>query len=139
MSDSTGTGGDLALEVLKFPRINPDDTQAIDDYHLHAINSAVTQKAYTAMQRNFDGDMGRVLDVFNKGQYIGFIEEYDGEYDVYVDIESETGGRALNREALSFEAAARLMHSYVMGEYVEQPQFSANPNVGLGFGLDIEQ
>ncbi len=138
MDGGISTGGDDALDILKFPiGINTADSDAVDDYYQYAIRRATVQKAYTAIQRNFDADQGRVLDVFNGGRYIGFIDESEGMCDVYIVEDTESGGRALNRDSLAFEAAARLMHSFVMGEYVETPHSTVNPNVGLGFGLDI--
>jgi len=121
-------------DIYSFPRINPDNKKDVEDYYLGRIRE-VSDKKYTSMVRNFEPGTGSILDIFNGGNHIGFIDYEEGLCDVYVDVENtESGGRVLNRESLPFEAASMLMHSYVMGEYIELPTFSAHPHPEIDFG-----
>lgn len=107
MSESLGTMG---MEV-SFPEV-PDTDEAHEAYYRDAMER-IRQGETVWVQRSFDSDSGRVLDLFHDKKYRGYIEqEYeDMACDVYLAEGEQAETRLLNYRRVSVSYAASMLFS----------------------------
>lgn len=94
-----------------FPEV-PVGNEGQERYYADAIEK-IKRGETVWMQRNFDSDTGRVLDLFSEKQYRGYIEqEYDDmACDVYIieGDEAEAQPKRLNHRRVSPEYGASML------------------------------
>lgn len=115
-------------EEIRFPDI-PHTAEAHEAYYADAIEK-IKNGETVWVQRSFDSDSGRVLDLFSDKKYRGFIEqEYDDmACDVYIAPPDDPAGepQRLNYRRVDVQYGAELLLSAV-----ETP---ASPPTPSGFG-----
>lgn len=115
-------------EEVRFPDI-PHTPEAHEAYYADAIEK-IKDGETVWVQRSFDSDSGRVLDLFSDKKYRGFIEqEYDDMVcDVYFAPPDDPAGepQRLNYRRVDVQYGAELLLSAI-----ETPESSPTPP---GFG-----
>lgn len=96
---------------VRFPEV-PADEQAHERYYAEAIEK-IKNGETVWVQRSFDSDTGRVLDLFSEKRYRGYIEqEYDDmACDVYLveGDEAESQPKRLNHSRVTPEYGASML------------------------------
>jgi hypothetical protein len=115
-------------EEVRFPDI-PHTAEAHEAYYADALEK-IRSGETVWVQRGFDSDSGRVLDLFSDKKYRGFIEqEYDDmACDVYLAPADDPAGepRRLNYQRVDVQYGAELLLSAV-----EAPESPPTPS---GYG-----